>query len=713
MARKDWTDPNTVKRGPGKAAHRQQDIKVTKVQSKPTRRQTKKTKITKGKNERRALTKEKAILALEADTKKELGLDTLTPKDLFDGDDDGGDDVDMKIRGGSDDESDDGIMPDDYDTDEDELPKPKLEMNVVGDTEKFILPSGQEVEQEKNAPLDMGHVKSRIEENIAALKNFAEKRADGKSRAEYMSLLRNDVMYYYGYNDYLTERFTELISLDQLIAFFEANEIQRPITIRTNTLKARRRELAQALINRGVNLDPVGKWSKVGLVIYDSAVSVGATPEYLAGHYMVQSASSFLPVMALAPQEGERVLDMCAAPGGKTSYISQLMKNTGMVLANDKNKNRIKALVGNTHRLGCSNVVTCNYDGRSFPTIQGGFDRVLLDAPCSGTGVIAKDPSAKQSKEDKAVRRIVHIQKELLLAAIDSVDARSKTGGYIIYCTCSLLVEENEWVVDYGLKNRNVKLVSTGLDLGEAGFTKYRQWRFHPSLNQTMRYYPHTHNMDGFFVAKFKKVSNDIPEKKAKAGQNDTVGEDDESEDEAATNGKVTDHDSGAEVDAQNAKKKKGLKSKKGQILVRASNKTAPTVPKVSKKKATTTADNTKDSKTEDSKTEDSKTEDSETEKMETMEVDEDVPPTEAVKAEEDSTKPIETDEKVEETEKKPRKPRKVHNAADMKDKFWRDVSKMTEAQKNKYFKSKAIRKFVKLREQGKGKNAGNKKKKT
>ena len=141
----------------------------------------------------------------------------------------------------------------------------------------------------------------------------------------------------------MVERFTELIPLDQMVAFFEANEIQRPITIRTNTLKARRRELAQALINRGVNLDPLGKWSKVGLVIYDSAVSVGATPEYLAGHYMVQSASSFLPVMALAPQEGERVLDMCAAPGGKTSYISQLMKNTGMILANDKNQLRYRS----------------------------------------------------------------------------------------------------------------------------------------------------------------------------------------------------------------------------------------------------------------------------------------------------------------------------------------------------------------------------------
>ena len=81
--------------------------------------------------------------------------------------------------------------------------------------------------------------------------------------------------------------------------------------------------------------------------------------------------------MALAPQEGEKVLDMCAAPGGKTTYISQLMKNTGMVLANDKNKLRMKALVANAHRLGCSNVATCNYDGRSFPTIQGGFDRVI------------------------------------------------------------------------------------------------------------------------------------------------------------------------------------------------------------------------------------------------------------------------------------------------------------------------------------------------
>merc|ERR1711953_515497 len=116
-----------------------------------------------------------------------------------------------------------------------------------------------------------------------------------------------------GYNDELLELFSDLFSPDELHAFLEANDQERPVTIRTNTLKVRRKEVSKALSDRGVS----------------SKVPIGATPEYLAGHYMLQSASSFLPVMALDPKPGEKILDRAAAPGGKTSHIAQRMKNSG------------------------------------------------------------------------------------------------------------------------------------------------------------------------------------------------------------------------------------------------------------------------------------------------------------------------------------------------------------------------------------------------
>ena len=356
-------------------------------------------------------------------------------------------------------------------------------------------------------PPDMQLLRNRITETVRVLTNFKELHDPARSRTHYTDSLLKDICAYYGYTPFLAEKLFSLFPPQEALAFFDANETPRPVVLRTNTLRTSRRDLAHSLINRGVTLEPVGKWSKVGLQVFESQVPLGATPEYLAGHYILQAASSFLPVMALAPQENERVLDMASAPGGKATYLAAVMRNTGVVFANDASKERSKGLIGNIHRLGVKNTIVCNYSALEFPKVMGGFDRVLLDAPCSGTGVIAKDASVKTNKTEADFLRLPHLQKQLLLAAIDSVDHASKTGGYIVYSTCSVTVEENESVVQYVLNRRpNVKLVETGLVFGKEGFVKYGSKRFHPSLKMTRRYYPHAYNVDGFYVAKLKKT---------------------------------------------------------------------------------------------------------------------------------------------------------------------------------------------------------------
>lgn len=274
------------------------------------------------------------------------------------------------------------------------------------DEDDMKVSDSVEIGIDETLPPDISLIKQRISDILFVLGDFINRRQEDKTREDYLRVLKDDLCSYYNYNKFLMTKLMYLFPLEELKEFLEASEVQRPLVIRVNTLKTRRRDLAQALINRGVNVDPVGNWSKVGLVVYDSQVPIGATPEYLSGHYMLQGAASLVPVMALAPQENEKILDMCAAPGGKTTHIASIMRNTGVLFANDANRDRCKALTANLHRLGIVNTVVSNYNGLKYPRIMKGFDRVLIDAPCSGTGVICKDPGVKTTKVSAMQRQL-------------------------------------------------------------------------------------------------------------------------------------------------------------------------------------------------------------------------------------------------------------------------------------------------------------------
>uniref|UniRef100_A0A0N5C889 SAM_MT_RSMB_NOP domain-containing protein n=1 Tax=Strongyloides papillosus TaxID=174720 RepID=A0A0N5C889_STREA len=383
---------------------------------------------------------------------------------------------------------------------------------ALSNVEGFVLPSNEEIEKECYP----GQLPNLLRERLAGICSvlggkFNETCTDGRPRHDYTDAFEKYVACLYGYNSCLTSRFFSIYpNPDECINFMEANDNHRPCSIRTNTLKTKKSTLKQQLSNRGVNCIGAEDWNKTAMVISDSNVPIGATLEYLSGQYFIQGIASMLPVSALNPQPNEKVLDMCSAPGGKTTHIASLMKNTGVLIANDISKDRLPSVIGNVHRCGVTNVAVTNLNACLFPKMfKQYFDRILLDAPCSGTGVIWKDERVKHLRTTENINHLRSIQRNLLLAAIDSCNASSKSGGYVVYSTCSVLIEENESVVDFALKKRNVILVPTGIEAGDDGFTKHRQHRFDPSLALCKRFTPHKNNVDGFFIAKFKKISND------------------------------------------------------------------------------------------------------------------------------------------------------------------------------------------------------------
>lgn len=383
------------------------------------------------------------------------------------------------------------------------------DQDIVGeDTIDITEDITEDVVEDDPASLSPTVLRDRIHSTLKMLTSWKESsKLTTKSRSQLLTEWHTDLAAYYSYSLYMVEKLAALFGCQEALQFFEANEQGRPVTLRVNTLKAKKRDLVQALTARGVTIEALGNWTSVGLQVFDSPVPIGATPEYLAGHYLLQAGSSLLPVQALDPQPNDRVLDMSAAPGGKSTHLAALLRNTGVLFANDSSRDRIKSLIANIHRMGVHNTVVCNYDARKLPAILGpnSFQRILLDAPCSGTGVISKDPTVKASKTESDFVTLTHLQKELILAAADMCEV----GGFFVYSTCSVTVEENEEVVAYALsKRKNLKLVDTKIPFGREGFTAFCGKQFPASLKLTKRFYPHTHNMDGFFVSKFEKIKS-------------------------------------------------------------------------------------------------------------------------------------------------------------------------------------------------------------
>ena len=358
------------------------------------------------------------------------------------------------------------------------------------------------LEIEKNIlTADLSLVNMKIHEILHILAKYHQLNPQ-KTKSEYKTNLAKLYCRFFGYNPELMEYLMKLFNPHECHSFLESMDSPRPMTIRLNTLKTRKQELVKALTSRGVNLEDLDESFKVGLKINASKVPIGATPEYLAGHYMLQSASSWLPVMALAPRPGDYVLDMAAAPGGKTTHIGQIMGNEGVIVANDLKKARTRALFYNVQRMGITNCIVTNYDGRKMPKSMKNFDRVMLDAPCTGLGVISRDPSIKTNRTMRDIYRAGHLQRELLRAAID----HCKVGGVVVYSTCSIAVEENEAVVDYAVRTRHVRIEDTGVNIDSRIYTKFGENRFHDRIKYCLRVFPHMHNLDGFFVCKLKKL---------------------------------------------------------------------------------------------------------------------------------------------------------------------------------------------------------------
>ncbi|MEK6741732.1 MAG: RsmB/NOP family class I SAM-dependent RNA methyltransferase [Nanoarchaeota archaeon] len=281
-------------------------------------------------------------------------------------------------------------------------------------------------------------------------------------------------------------------------------------SIRCNTLKISPEDLKKRLEEKGWKISqPFHENPEIMIVENElKPGELGRALEHMLGYYYVQEIASMLPSIALNPLPGETVLDLCASPGSKTTQMASKMENKGTIIANEISLGRLKILASNTERCGVSNAIITKREGTSFCNRlkQEGFefDKILIDAPCSGEGTLRSTPKTAVMWSIHTVKKLSKIQKHLVEAAIEIL----KPEGELVYSTCTHSPEENEEIVDFILKEfPNMKIEKITLPFKcRPGLSSWVDKKYDSGVKHSCRVYPQDNNTEGFFIAKFKKT---------------------------------------------------------------------------------------------------------------------------------------------------------------------------------------------------------------
>ncbi len=278
----------------------------------------------------------------------------------------------------------------------------------------------------------------------------------------------------------------------------EFKNIETKQCLRVNTLKISHEDLVNRMKRIGVLLRKIS-YLKDGYWVEKAKFSVGAITEFLLGYYYLQEAASQIAVQVLDPKENEVILDACAAPGGKTTQIAQYMNNTGKIIAMENKKHRMLGLASNLERLGVENVSTYLGDAKNCNKFGLEFDKILLDAPCSGNFVTDKRWFGK--RDMSGIREVSNIQKEILKACLKVL----KKDGILVYSTCTIEPEENELNMQWLLDNFDVKLEEIHFEVGDRGLTDVFGQKLSEEITKCLRFWPWKMGTQAFFVAKVRK----------------------------------------------------------------------------------------------------------------------------------------------------------------------------------------------------------------